>query len=405
MREIRIFIAGLGHVGRAVLALLQEPSSPQVLIAGLADSSGAICFNEALSPSPNALSPSPNALSPSPNALSPSPNALSPSPNALSPSQAPSRALSPSTPSTPSTGQAVPWIDAIQEAKKAGLRLADLDLGGIFGPDQASFYRNVEEAIIVARPQVLVELSSSNTRTGGAAAGHAKAAFAIDADVVFASKGALAADWDAIMTAARNAGRQVRYSATVGGGMPVIDAGTSFAKANPILSIEAVLNGTSVYVLSLMESGLSLDEAVRSAQEAGMAETDPSADLDGLDAAAKLCILARAVMGSSLEVGDVKRESLRSVTRAGLAAAIASGKRLRAVATLVRDTHGSLRAEVKLTEVPSDSPLARTGSENAVVFHSRYSGTLSMIGRGAGPLETAPAVIRDLAVLSESWCT
>ncbi|MDX9959040.1 MAG: hypothetical protein RBT68_11420 [Spirochaetia bacterium] len=352
MHEIRIFIAGLGHVGRAVLALLQEPSSPRVLITGFADSSGAICFTEALSPG------------------------------------------------KPDT----PWENAIIEAKKAGLRLADLDLDGIFSPGQACFRQNVEEAIALGRPQVLVELSSSNTRTGGAATGHAKAAFAVGADVVFASKGALAADWDAIMAAAGTSGRQIRYSATVGGGMPVIDAGTSFAKANPILSIEAVLNGTSVYVLSLMETGLSLDEAVRSAQQAGMAETDPSADLDGLDAAAKLCILARAVMGGNLKVGDVKRESLRSVTRATLSAAIAAGRRLRAVATLGHDHNGSLQAEVKLVEVSIDSPLARTGSENAVIFHSRYSGILSMIGKGAGPMETAPAVIRDLAVLSESWC-
>jgi homoserine dehydrogenase len=369
MREIRIFIAGLGHVGRAVLALLQEPTSPRVLVAGLADSSGAICFTEALSPS-----------------------------NMQPGGQ--SRRIGAPFPGKPGKT----WEIAVMEAKKAGLRLADLDLDGIFGPGRACFHTNVEKAIALARPQVLVELSSSNTRTGGAAAGHAKAAFAVGSDVVFASKGALAADWDAIMSAAGAAGRQVRYSATVGGGMPVIDAGTSFARANPILSIRAVLNGTSVYVLSMMETGLSLDEAVRSAQQAGMAETDPSADLDGLDAAAKLCILARAVMGSSLVVGDVKRESLRSVTIDSLSAAIAAGKRLRAVATLERSLHGSILAEVKLEEVPFDSPLARTGSENAVVFHSRFSGTLSMIGKGAGPMETAPAVIRDLAVLSESWC-
>ena len=359
MQEIRIFIAGLGHVGRAVLALLAESSSPGVLIAGLADSSGAICFAEALSPS---------------------------------------KALSSTELHTE------PWLPALVEAKKTGFRLADMDVNGIFGPGQTTFYLNVEEAITRARPQVLVELSSSNTSTGGAAAGHAMAAFAADTDVVFASKGALAADWDALMNAALGAGRAVRYSATVGGGMPVIDAGTSFAKANPILSIEAVLNGTSVFILSLMETGMALEDAVKAAQTAGMAETDPSADLDGLDAAAKLCILARSVMGTRLEVKDVKRESLRSVTRASLATAIAAGRRLRAVATLERDISGCLQAEIKLRDVPIDSPLARIGSENAVVFHSRFSGTLSMIGKGAGPTETAPAVIRDLAILSESWC-
>jgi homoserine dehydrogenase len=370
MQEIRIFIAGLGHVGRAVLTLLSEPTSPKVLIAGLADSSGAVCFTEALSPSDMRQESSPGQ------------------PGPLDQGNA---------------GNS--WLSTIMKAKKAGLRLVDLDLDGIFGPGLAVFHRDAVRAIVLARPQVLAELSSSNTRTGGPAAGHAKAAFDIGADVVFASKGALAADWDAIMAAAGDAGKAVRYSATVGGGMPVIDAGTAFAKGNPVHSIEAVLNGTSVYVLSRMETGMSLADAVKAAQAAGMAETDPSADLDGLDAAAKLCILARSIMGQKLDVGMVKRESLRSVTSISLAAALAAGCRLRAVATLDRDIHGNLQAGVKMTEVPFDSPLARTGSENAVVFHSRFSGTLSMIGKGAGPMETAPAVLRDLAVLSESWCS
>ena len=359
MQEIRIFIAGLGHVGRAVLALLSEPTSPPVQVTGLADSSGSIVFRHALSPD-----------------------------KAISASYA----------------KAKPWSFDIIEAKKAGLRLADLDLDDLFGYEQASFHKTAEEAITKACPAVLLELSSSDTNTGGAAVGHALAAFRSGADVVFASKGALAANWEAIMSAAKDAGRQVRYSATVGGGMPVIDAGRSFAKANPIHSIEAVLNGTSVYVLSLMETGMSLSDAIKLAQQVGMAETDPSADIDGLDAAAKLCILARSVMGCTLEVEKVKRESIRTVTDSRLTTAVSSGQRLRAVATLFYDSKGCIQAGVQLREVPLDSPLARTGSENAVIFHSRYSGTLSMIGKGAGPAETAPAVIRDIAVLAESWC-
>lgn len=125
----------------------------------------------------------------------------------------------------------------------------------------------------------------------------------------------------------------------------------------------------------------------------------------GLDAAAKLCILARSGMRYNLKAGDVSRESIRVAGKSRLASATARGMWLRTVATLNRDNHDCIQGGITLTDVPLESPLARTGSENAVVFHSRFSGTLSMISKGAGPIETAPAVIRDLAMLSESWCT
>ncbi len=243
-------------------------------------------------------------------------------------------------------------------------------------------------------------------RSGGAAGLYAKAALRTGADLVFASKGVLASDWEGITDLAEGLGRRMRFSATVGGGMPVLDAGLSFSQANPVDEIEAVLNGTCVYILSLMEEGLGFDEALRDAQAAGMAEADPSADLDGWDAAAKLCILARAVMGCALEVGAVERQSLREADARALRSAAEAGRAVRAVGRIVRlpaaDGSASAAASIRLVELPAASPLARHGSENAVVFRSRFAGDLALIGKGAGPRETAAAVLRDIAILASS---
>ena len=179
--------------------------------------------------------------------------------------------------------------------------------------------------------------------------------------------------------------------------MPVIDAGLAFSQANPLESLEAVLNGTSVYVLSLMEEGMDLSGAVAAAQAAGMAEADPSADLDGWDAAAKLCILSRTLFGRPLTPAEVRRTSLRELAPGAIAEAKARGRVIRAVGRL--DASG---ASIELVELDPSSPLARRGAENAVVYRSRFAGDLALIGKGAGPRETAAAVLRDLSLLSST---
>jgi homoserine dehydrogenase len=338
----RIFISGLGHVGRAMLTLLKEASSPACRVAGLADSSGALISAE---------------------------------------------------------GFTHEELDRVAAAKATGRRLSALE-GGLGG----GFRADPLPAIAESRPDLLVELSPTDLSGGGAAGGYARAGLAAGADLIFASKGVLASDWHGITEAVRRAGRRMRFSATVGGGMPVLDAGLAFAQANPIDSIEALLNGTCVYIVSLMETGMEFDDALKAAQAAGMAEADPAADVDGWDAAAKLSILSRVAMGCPLDVNAIERGSLRKASGQAVRSALRAGKRLRAVGRIERVPAAAgpdgARASIRLVEVDARSALARSGSENAVVFSSRYAGDLALIGKGAGPRETAAAVLRDLAILS-----
>lgn len=392
MMAKRLFISGLGYVGRAVLELLPEASSPRLLVVGLSDSSGALYdpdgFSEAelerlrrekaagkrlaeLAAVLGAPVGSAENLSP----------AAAPTPAG---DQFPSGALPPAGDVSPA-GDASPATAAPAAAANGAGRRAFLP-----GRDGAL------AAIAAARPDILAELSPTEL-SGGAAVEYALAAIEAGADLVFASKGALAGAWERVVPAAGRAGRRLRYSATVGGGMPVIDAGLAFSLANPLESVEAVLNGTSVFVLSLMEAGLDLSRAVAAAQEAGMAEADPSADIDGWDAAAKLCILSRTLFGRPLLPAEVRRASLRDLAPDAVAAAGARGRVIRAVGRL--DAGG---AAVELVELEPASPLARRGAENAVVYRSRIAGDLALIGKGAGPRETAAAVLRDLAILSST---
>lgn len=251
-------------------------------------------------------------------------------------------------------------------------------------------------------PSILVEVGPTELADGGGSKRRALAALRAGSSLVLASKGPVASAWDELVEAAggsADVARRIRCSATVGAGMPVIDAGRSLALGSPIRGIAACLNGTSSLVLGLMEEGLGLDEAIARAQELGMAEADPSADLDGHDAAAKLCILSRTVLGAPLLPAEVLRESVRCATASRIASARRAGARLRAVGRL-RLEGGRTSASIRLEEVPETSPLAVSGGSCAVVFDSERAGGLSLVGKGAGPVETASALLRDLRILT-----
>lgn len=363
MKAKRLFISGLGYVGRAVLELLPEASSPRVLVVGLSDSSGALYDPDGFSEAELERLRRDKADG-----------------KRLAAAAAALGAGVGSAAASPAASSAPPEAAVASAGRRAFLPGREGALA----------------AIAAARPDILAELSPTEL-SGGAAVDYALAALGAGAELIFASKGALAGAWERVVPAAEAAGRRLRYSATVGGGMPVIDAGLAFSQANPLESLEAVLNGTSVYVLSLMEEGMDLGRAVAAAQAAGMAEADPSADLDGWDAAAKLCILSRTLFGRPLTPAEVRRTSLRELAPGAIAEAKARGRVIRAVGRL--DVSG---ASIELVELDPSSPLARRGAENAVVYRSRFAGDLALIGKGAGPRETATAVLRDLSILSST---
>lgn len=288
-------------------------------------------------------------------------------------------------------------LASVAGGKARGLRLAAMSIPGDL-MDREAF----REGFRASGAAIHVELGPTDALTGGPSLSRSIAALECGSSLVLSSKGPLVAGWDALEKAA--GGNRVfisrcRFSATVGAGTPILDLGASLARGSPIELVEACLNGTSAFVLCRMEEGLSLEAALDEARAIGLAEADPSADIDGLDAAAKLCIISRYVLGLPLALDAVGRRSLRSLERGDFDAARAEGKRLRAVGRLLVEG-GSSRAGLTLEALDRDSPLAGKGPEVGVVYHCSRTGLVSLRGPGAGPVETASAVLRDLWSLS-----
>ena len=181
------------------------------------------------------------------------------------------------------------------------------------------------------------------------------------------------------------------------GGVPVIKGLREGAAANEISRVYGILNGTCNYILTTMESaGRDFADVLADAQALGYAEADPSFDIDGVDAAHKLAILASLAFGTVLDFGAVAVEGIRRVMAADIAEAAALGFRVRLVGLAEAGTKG-LFQRVHPCLVPAGHPLAHVaGSLNAVVVEGNYVGRLFFEGRGAGEGPTASAVVADL---------
>jgi len=220
-------------------------------------------------------------------------------------------------------------------------------------------------------------------------------------DVVTANKALLCVHGDEIFAAARRRGKAVCFEAAVAGGVPVIAGVGQSLAANQVTGIEAILNGTSNYILTQMAaSGRPFAEVVREAQELGYAEADPTMDVDGTDAAQKLAILVRLTFGTKVQPEDFVRQGIDTLESADLAYAAELGcaVKLLAVAKLAG---GSLEVHVQPTLVRSDRPIAQVGGpRNMIAVEGDAAGTVWWSGAGAGRMATASAVVADVIDLA-----
>lgn len=219
--------------------------------------------------------------------------------------------------------------------------------------------------------------------------------------VVTANKALIAAHGDELFALAREYGCTIAFEAAVAGGIPIIaNVGQSMA-GNQVVAIEAILNGTSNFILSQMgSSGRSYADVLKEAQELGYAEADPSMDVDGTDAAQKLIILARLAFGTKVSLDSFPRQGIDTLESADLLFADQLGYaiKLLAVARLVRrETEPQLEMHVQPTLVRQGRPIAQTsGAFNIVSLECDAVGRLWLSGAGAGQMETASAVVADL---------
>jgi homoserine dehydrogenase len=214
--------------------------------------------------------------------------------------------------------------------------------------------------------------------------------------VVTANKGPLVVAYRELADQAAARGLQFRFEGTVMGGTPTIVLGLEALAAANVRSVRGIVNGTTNFILTRMETGEPYAAALHKAQQMGYAEADPTADVDGWDAAAKAVILANTLMGGDLRMGDVDRTGIRGITAQMVAEAGSAGERWKLVAQVKRDG-GRLTARVCPTRVSSGDPLAWIeGGMNALTYSTEAIGDVTLIGGGAGGRATGFAILNDL---------
>jgi homoserine dehydrogenase len=235
------------------------------------------------------------------------------------------------------------------------------------------------------------------------AAGWIRAALLAGKSVVTANKQVVAHHGASLWRLAARQGRQLRFEAAVGGAMPIVRAIGDGLAGDRITRIDAILNGTTNAVLSLMEStGCSSEQALDAARARGFAEADPRADLDGDDAAAKLAILCALAFGLRVNPAEIARQSTAPITRQEIVDARQRGGAIRQLAHAEYDYPGRrLTAWVGPVLVPNASIFARTtGADNAALIRGEHCGEVGIFGAGAGGSATAVAVVSDIAAIA-----
>ncbi|MGP3668281.1 MAG: homoserine dehydrogenase [Candidatus Bathyarchaeota archaeon] len=244
---------------------------------------------------------------------------------------------------------------------------------------------------------VVVETTPTNITNGEPGLTHIRTALKTGKHVVTTNKGPLALAFPALMELANHNNLFLRFSGCVGGGTPILNFAKKCLLGDYIISFKGILNGTTNYILTRMATDkISFEEALSEARRAGYAEADPSLDVDGWDSACKLVILSNWIFGTKAVLQDVKVNGIRGITLADVEDALRQNCEVKLIASA---ENGKL--EVKPQPIQKTHPLCVGGILNAVTFVSTYAGEETIIGKGAGGIETASAILRDLLIIKE----
>ncbi len=247
-----------------------------------------------------------------------------------------------------------------------------------------------------AEYDVLVEATPTTLGDAEPGFSHVQAALERDRHAVLANKGPVAERYADVRALERESEGSVLFEATVGGAMPVLSTIDDFDPSH-ITAVRGVLNGTANFILSRMATeGLDYEHVLAEAQDLGVAEADPTFDVDGTDAALKGVIVANVLADDETEytLDDAEVEGIQDISGSALELARADGRTVRLIAEVVE---GSVRVGPRL--VPDNAPLAVSGTRNIAQLETEHAGQLNISGRGAGGPETASAVLADIGRL------
>jgi len=280
-------------------------------------------------------------------------------------------------------------IEALLDARKQG----HLDNY----PDSDGLIRDWDVTTLIEKSgaDVMVESTWTNLETAEPALTYCQQAIDAGQHIVMANKGPVALAYDELMVKASEKEVTIRYEGSVMAGTPTLNTAIESLAGCTITEVQGILNGTTNYILTQMADGIAYSDALKTAQDLGYAEADPTADVDGWDAASKVLILARAIFGASFTLEDLDVTGISQLTLDDIHDAQANDERYKLIAKLTNEG-GSVSA----TRLSISHPLASVmGATNAITFTTDLMGDVTIIGAGAGERETGYALLTDLLAI------
>ena len=244
----------------------------------------------------------------------------------------------------------------------------------------------------------LIEVTPTNIDHGEPAKTHILTAMNNGKDVVTSNKGPLSLCFSELIEAANSNNSLFKYEASVGGAMPIINFAHETLAGNEISSVQGILNGTCNYILSRMANeGSPYGQTLSEAQELGIAETDPYQDVEGIDAACKIVILANSVLNMNVSLKDVQIEGISRITPESISLAKKEGFQIKLIGEA---SHNNLEVSPRL--VREGSPFAVDGTLNVATLRTDLADDVTVAGKGAGSIETASAILSDIISIWKS---
>jgi homoserine dehydrogenase len=282
------------------------------------------------------------------------------------------------------------WIAHAEGLDHSALLEGKVSVGSTSAPPQ-----NVREWLRAAQADVLFEATSLSVRDGQPAIDHIRAALESGAHAITANKGPIVHAYAELSALADSKGARFLFESTVMDGAPIFSMFRDSLPAVHLRGFRGILNSTTNVILSGMEDGLSFDESLKKAQEVGVAETDPTHDIEGWDAAVKVAALVTVLMEEKIALDAIQREGIRELSGEAVRAARSSGNPYKLVCRAQRDENG-IHASVRPEQVPLSDPLAWiTGTSNIVCFETDMFPGLAITEINPGLDATAYGMLAD----------
>jgi homoserine dehydrogenase len=243
----------------------------------------------------------------------------------------------------------------------------------------------------------IIEVTYTNVKTGEPALTHIKTAFYNNKNVISTNKGPVIKESQNLIKMANDKKLHYGFEGTVLAGTPSINLFRHTLSGNQIKGFKGILNGTTNYILTRMEEGMSYNDALKKAQKLGYAEADPTGDVEGFDTLGKVVILTNIVLGKNISWEDVKRKGITDIKKEDIELAKKEGKRWKLIGSSKIRKNGSIDAKVWPEKIPLNHPLAGiSDATNALTYNTDELGEITIIGPGAGKRETGYSLLIDL---------